>query len=112
VQVDEVTRDVQGGDLAPAVPQQLIAGGEAFEQKSALGWTIPLAHQVLIHADLFDPCHCAFENLLLLVREDVAPFQFAEQATITGTILPPVWAPVPYSLSGTGSIDVVRPARH
>jgi hypothetical protein len=37
VQVDEIAWDVQGGELAPAVPQQLVAGGKALEQQGALG---------------------------------------------------------------------------
>jgi hypothetical protein len=36
VQVDEVAEHVQRGDLAAAVGQDLVAGGEAFQHEAAL----------------------------------------------------------------------------
>ena len=48
MQVDEIARDMQGGELALPVPEQLVAGGEAFEQQAALAGALLLAHQVLI----------------------------------------------------------------
>ncbi len=53
VEVDKVTKHVNGPDLAPPVPEKAVARGKARDEKSTLAWAIALPHDVLTL------CHCS-----------------------------------------------------
>src|SRR5689334_13917465 len=54
LQIGNVTGRVEREDLPFTLRGQLVAAGEALDEKTALGWPIPLTDDVLIRADLFD----------------------------------------------------------
>jgi hypothetical protein len=51
MEVDKVARHVNGRDLAPPVPEKVVACGKARDEKNTLGWAVPLPHDVLTLCD-------------------------------------------------------------
>ena len=79
MQVHEVAEHVQRGDLAAAVGQDLVAGGEAFQHEAALGGAFALVDDVLVGIDVPNPDDGRLDNPSLLSRQRPALLKLADQ---------------------------------
>jgi hypothetical protein len=92
VQINEVAGYMKGRDLALAVPEEIVARGKAFQQKSAVGRAIPLPENVLTFAHDSGPDDSPLQQLSFLVRKAVKVLKFADQAGVQDE---PPWGSFP-----------------
>jgi hypothetical protein len=68
--IEDVAGGMEGHDLAPPVPDHLVAEHHALQEEVAVRGFVPVPHDILVGLDLLCDRACRQEDVLLFVRED------------------------------------------
>ena len=79
LKVGNIAGDVEGRDLAPALPRDLVGAGEALQERARPGGTVPLPHDVLVRPEVHDLHGQICERVPLAVGEGGDALQLADE---------------------------------